>query len=91
MLDVKLDNVLVNYSSRDKDNVGNRFTDVELAECGATYNVDHEFAKEGVPIGAPVWRSPEVIVQLPEGWNTATNIWSFGLCVRLSSQLSRSL
>jgi len=34
-------------------------------------------------VGAPVWSSPEVILEMP--WNTATDIWSFGtvVCVKI--------
>ena len=75
---MKLDNVLVNYGQGDI-----RFTEVALADCGSAYHIDHEYAKCAAPTGAPVWRSPEIMLQLPSGWNTATDIWSFGLCVRL--------
>lgn len=77
---MKLDNVLVNYGQNDA-----RFTDVQLSDCGAAYHVNHKYAKECSIIGAPVWRSPEAILQLPVGWNTATDIWSFGLCVSIIS------
>jgi len=84
---VKLDNVLVNYNQGDTQL---RFTDVELGDCGSATSVDHEFAKNSVPIGAPIWRSPEAMLQLPSGWNTATDIWSFGLCVRPTKLSYRS-
>ncbi|XMA12056.1 hypothetical protein WAI453_004847 [Rhynchosporium graminicola] len=69
--DVKLDNVLVNY--RDGDI---RFSDVQLGDLGGAYPADSKFAQEGTPVGAPMWTSPEVIMETP--WNTATDIWSFG-------------
>ncbi|KAH8702926.1 kinase-like domain-containing protein [Phaeosphaeriaceae sp. PMI808] len=40
------------------------------------YREDSKYAKEGIPVGAPMWSSPEVIMEMP--WNTATDIWSFG-------------
>ncbi|KAE9973522.1 hypothetical protein EG327_009040 [Venturia inaequalis] len=76
--DVKLDNILVNYGHA---NPAIRFTDVQLADCGATYHVDSEVAKSCTTVGAPIWRSPEIIMGLPVGWNTATDIWSYGLCL----------
>ncbi|KAH6720370.1 putative serine/threonine protein kinase [Leptodontidium sp. MPI-SDFR-AT-0119] len=74
--DVKLDNILVNYGTDDADN---RFSAVELSDLGSCSQVDSKFAKECHSIGAPLWRSPEVLVGVP--WNTATDIWSFGLCL----------
>ncbi|KAH7379597.1 putative serine/threonine protein kinase [Pyrenochaeta sp. MPI-SDFR-AT-0127] len=76
--DVKLDNVLVNY---DESNSIIRFSDVQLADLGATYHMDSEIAKACTTVGAPIWRSPEVVMGLPVGWNTATDIWSYGLCL----------
>ncbi|KAI9845813.1 MAG: hypothetical protein M1837_004493 [Sclerophora amabilis] len=69
--DVKLDNVLVNYREGDI-----RFSDIQLGDLGGTYPADSKYAKEGTPVGAPMWTSPEVIMEAP--WNTATDIWSFG-------------
>jgi serine/threonine protein kinase len=73
--DVKLDNVLVNYREGDI-----RFSDVQLGDLGGACPVDSEYAKGGTSIGAPMWTSPEVIMEMP--WNTATDIWSFGAVVR---------
>jgi len=53
-----------------------RFLDVQLSDLGGTYLSDSKYAKEGTPVGAPMWTSPEVIMETP--WNTATDIWSFG-------------
>jgi hypothetical protein len=75
--DVKLDNVLVNYGQDDV-----RFADVQLGDCGSTCHVDHKYAKGAALIGAPIWRSPEVMLRLPSGWNTATDIWSSNTCSR---------
>ncbi|KAF4627689.1 hypothetical protein G7Y89_g10467 [Cudoniella acicularis] len=68
---VHTDNVLVNYREG-----GIRFSDVQLGDLGGTYPSDSKFAKGGTPVGAPMWTSPEVIMETP--WNTATDIWSFG-------------
>ncbi|KAK0114166.1 hypothetical protein ONS95_013667 [Cadophora gregata] len=72
--DVKLDNILVNYSGGDI-----RFSDVQLGDLGVTYREDSKYAKAGTPVGAPMWSSPEIIMETP--WNTATDIWSFGSVV----------
>lgn len=85
-LDLRLDNVLVNYNRGDTQL---RFTDVELGDCGSATHINHKFAKDAAPIGAPIWRSPEAMLQLPSGWNTSTDIWSFGLCVRSPSKSSK--
>ncbi|RFU29464.1 hypothetical protein B7463_g6866, partial [Scytalidium lignicola] len=69
--DVKPDNILVNYTEGDI-----RFSDVQLGDLGGTYPITSKYAKEGTPVGAPMWTSPEVIMETP--WNTATDIWSFG-------------
>jgi hypothetical protein len=57
-----------------------RFSDVQLSDLGGTYLADSKYAKEGTPVRAPMWTSPEVIMKTP--WNAATNIWSFGTVVR---------
>ncbi|EGC45357.1 serine/threonine protein kinase [Histoplasma capsulatum var. duboisii H88] len=72
--DVKLDNVFVNYNRHDTN--GLRFSDVQLGDLGGTYPADSNWARKGTPVGAPMWSSPEVIMETP--WNTATDIWSFG-------------
>ena len=77
-LDVKLTNILVNFS---KHTSSNRFSDVKLADFGETYHVDSEQAKNSLPISASIWRSSEAQMQIDNGWNAATDIWSFGLCV----------
>lgn len=76
--DVKLMNILINFS---KNTSSNRFSEVKLADFGETYHVDSEQAKNSLPISASIWRSPEAQMQIDNGWNTATDIWSFGLCV----------
>ncbi|RWA07302.1 hypothetical protein EKO27_g7801 [Xylaria grammica] len=55
-------------------------TDIQLGDLGGSYPQDSEWAKSGTPIGAPIWSSPEVLMETP--WNTATDIWSFGTVVR---------
>ncbi|KAG5304690.1 hypothetical protein I7I50_04844 [Histoplasma capsulatum G186AR] len=72
--DVKPDNVLVNYGVGDI-----RFTDVQLADMGSTVPANSAYAKDGDMIGAPIWRSPEAHLQI--GWDTPTDIWSFGALV----------
>ncbi|KAF1846888.1 putative serine/threonine protein kinase [Cucurbitaria berberidis CBS 394.84] len=69
--DVKPDNVFVNLQEGDI-----RFSDVQLGDLGGCYHVDSEWATSGTLVGAPIWSSPEVIMEMP--WNTASDIWSFG-------------
>ncbi|KAK0655469.1 kinase-like domain-containing protein [Cercophora newfieldiana] len=69
--DVKLDNIFVNRGQGDQ-----RFSDIQLGDCGGVVSQDSSFAKEGHVIGAAFTRSPEATFQLP--WSTATDIWSFG-------------
>lgn len=71
-------NTLVNFS---KNTPSNRFSDVKLADFGETYHMDSEQAKNSLPISSSIWRSPEAQMQIDNGWNAATDIWSFGLCV----------
>jgi serine/threonine protein kinase len=80
-LDVKPDNVFVNLQEGDM-----RFKDVQLGDLGGCYPVDSEWATSGTMVGAPIWSSPEIIMELP--WNTATDIWSFGTMVRHSPILA---
>lgn len=75
--DVKLDNVFVNYREGHI-----RFSDVQLGDLRGTYPADSKYAREGTPVGAPMWSSPEVIMETP--WNTATDIWSFGTVVHIN-------
>lgn len=78
--DVKPGNILVNYKD-DKDDVNEvRFSDVQLGDFGGSYHQESEWATSTTPIGAPMWSSPEVLMEIP--WNTATDIWSFGTVVR---------
>ncbi|KAK4141058.1 kinase-like domain-containing protein [Dichotomopilus funicola] len=68
--DVKLDNIFVNYGQTQ------RFSTIQLGDCGGVVSENSDFAKEGHLIGAGYTRSPEATFQLP--WGTATDIWSFG-------------
>ncbi|TDZ35841.1 Serine/threonine-protein kinase shk1/pak1 [Colletotrichum spinosum] len=69
--DVKLDNVFVNFGQR-----GQRFSEVQLGDCGGVVHKDSRFAKEGHLIGTAFTRSPEAALQL--SWGTPTDVWSFG-------------
>jgi hypothetical protein len=75
--DVKLDNIFVNYGQNQ------RFSTIQLGDCGGVVSENSDFAKEGHLIGAGFTRSPEATFQLP--WGTATDIWSFGNAVRRAS------
>jgi serine/threonine protein kinase len=74
-LDVKPDNVFVNLQEGDI-----RFSGVQLGDLGGCYPVDSEWATSGTVVGAPMWTSPEILMEQP--WNTAADIWSFGAMVR---------
>ncbi|KAB8266312.1 putative serine/threonine protein kinase [Aspergillus pseudonomiae] len=73
--DLKPDNIFVNYADR---GVGNhvRFSDVRLRDLGDTCPIDSKWARSGTPLGAPMWRSPELIMETP--WGSPTDIWSYG-------------
>ncbi|KAK2777827.1 hypothetical protein FQN53_002051 [Emmonsiellopsis sp. PD_33] len=73
--DVKPDNVFVNYRDKEAEN-GMRFSEVQLGDLGSTYRADCRWAKSGTPLGAPMWRSPEMIMETP--WGTPSDVWSFG-------------
>ena len=74
-IDVKPNNVLVNYA----DESQRQITEVQLADFGSTVSERSGHAKDGDDIGSPIFRSPEAQMQLP--WTTATDIWSFGVTV----------
>lgn len=86
-IDVKPDNILVNYSLN-KDS-GSRFSEVVLADCGDAFRVDlnadpKDMAKEDEHIiGAAIFRSPEAMLNLK--WGTSTDIRSFRTTVSLLS------
>lgn len=77
-VDIKPDNVLVNYTQGDI-----RFAEVELADCGSTVPNDSAYAKDHDMIGASVWRSPEAMLQI--GWDTPTDIGSLGTMASFKS------
>lgn len=83
--DVKPSNILVNYG---EDQGVMRFSDVQLGDFGDSYPQDSRWAKSGTQVGAPIWSSPEVLMETP--WTTATDIWSFGTLVRSLSFLSQA-
>ncbi|GAM88138.1 hypothetical protein ANO11243_061690 [Dothideomycetidae sp. 11243] len=72
--DIKPDNILVNKRNEDA-----RFSEVQLGDLGGACAETSEWAKKGIPVGAPMWSSPEVIMETP--WSTATDIWSFGAMI----------
>ncbi|KFZ12317.1 hypothetical protein V502_07148 [Pseudogymnoascus sp. VKM F-4520 (FW-2644)] len=69
--DVKLDNILVNYNPQKT-----RISTACLADLGNTVPKDSKYAKDGFPIGAPIFRSPEAALRLP--WGCSTDIWPLG-------------
>ncbi|KAJ9244965.1 hypothetical protein DTO169E5_1346 [Paecilomyces variotii] len=69
--DIKPDNILINYGQGHE-----RFTNIQIADCGSTVHWDSPYAKDCDLIGAPIWRSPEA--QLRIRWDISTDIWSFG-------------
>ncbi|KAJ0413763.1 serine/threonine protein kinase [Aspergillus carlsbadensis] len=73
--DIKPDNFLVNYAREGMEN-SVRFSDVRLGDVGGTCPIDSKWATSGIPLGAPMWRSPEMIMETP--WSTPTHIWSYG-------------
>jgi casein kinase II subunit alpha len=77
-LDIKPDNILVNYGTDPY-----RFKQVELGDCGDACIVnprDHlKIGETGHLIGAHMFRSPEAMLNLR--WGTPTDIWSFGTTV----------
>lgn len=75
-IDIKLDNVLVNYGGNSHEN---RFTDARLADLENTVHIESEFCRNRDLIGASFWRSPEA--QLGLQWGPATDIWSLGTLV----------
>lgn len=80
-LDLKLDNAFVNYGQSEQ-----RFSEIQLGDCGGVVSKDSEFAKDGHLIGAAFTRSPEALLQL--SWGTSTDVWSFGNMVRVREILA---
>ncbi len=73
-LDIKPSNVLVNY-----DPLDGHIADVQLADLESTVHKSTIYATDGDPIGTPIFRSTEAILQMQ--WGTATDVWSFGTMV----------
>ena len=82
-IDIKPDNIFVNYTEKDLDN-DVRFSEVQLGDLDGTCPIDSKWATSGTPLGAPMWRSPEMIMETP--WGTPADIWSFGAMVSSSFQ-----
>lgn len=72
--DIKPSNILVNH-----DPLDGRITDVQLADLESMVPADSKYATEGDPIGTPMFRSTEAMLQMQ--WGTATDVWSFGTMV----------
>ena len=73
MIDVKPDNILVNYN-----NSGSRFSDIKLADCGDSTYIDS--VVEEYIIGATIFQSLEAMLNLI--WGPPTDIWSLGATAR---------
>jgi serine/threonine protein kinase len=57
--DIKPDNILVNYNPLvEFDPKRTRISTARLADLGNTVLNDSEYARDGFPIGAPIFRSP---------------------------------
>ncbi|KAI1746927.1 STE/STE20 protein kinase [Xylaria castorea] len=63
--DIKLNNIFVNLKANSEEI---RFSDVQLGDFGGSYPEDSKWARSGTRIGAPIWNSPEVILETP--WNS---------------------
>ena len=75
LIDIKPDNILVNYSHDLA-----RFSEVLVGDCGDTCMIEPDADPlEGHVIGAAIFRSPEAMLNL--GWRAPTDIWSFGTMV----------
>jgi casein kinase II subunit alpha len=78
LLDIKPENILVNYSAG-----STRFADVQLADFGDVTRIDPKdylrVGMDGPHMGAAIFRSPEAMMQLR--WGQSTDIWSFGTTV----------
>ena len=74
----------MNYGSGES-----RFSEIKLADCGGAVSIESEFARDGVPTGTSLFRAPEVHLEIP--WNTAADIWSFGVTASLAQAARYSL
>ncbi|KAE9964493.1 hypothetical protein BLS_008279 [Venturia inaequalis] len=77
--DVKLDNILVNYGHA---NPAIRFTDVQLADCGATYHVDSEVAKSCTTLIALIYGDNFHILRPPRGITVDHDDYDFHIMVQ---------
>ena len=75
--DIKPDNIFVNYGKG-----STRFSEVQLGDCGnaSFFTPDADPFEQRYAIGAPIFRSPEAMLNL--GWGPPTDIWSLGATVR---------
>jgi serine/threonine protein kinase len=70
----------VDYKTLVKDGAEHeRVSTACLADLGNAVSIDSEYARDGFPIGAPIFRSPEAALRIP--WGCATDIWSLGTTV----------
>lgn len=58
-----------------------RLIDIQLADFGSTVREDFAHARNGDPIGTPIFRSTEA--RLLKKWDVPTDIWSFGAIASL--------
>ncbi|OBT75111.1 hypothetical protein VF21_05498 [Pseudogymnoascus sp. 05NY08] len=90
MADIKPDNILVNYNPLvEFDPKSTRIITARLADLGNTVPNDSEYARDGFPIGAPIFRSPEAALRLP--WGCSTDVWSLGTTATHKSHLGPEL
>lgn len=62
-----------------------RISTARLGDLGNTVSNDWEYAKDGFPIGTPIFRSPEAALRIP--WGCSTDIWSLRTTVRSCGNL----
>ena len=74
-VDIKPNNILANKGDGNK-----RFKNFQLGDMGDCVPVAVESNNGFHIIGAPMFRAPEVMLNIP--WTTAVDIWSFGATVR---------
>lgn len=75
IVDIKPNNIFADKCDGDM-----RFTNFQLGDLGDCVPVAVESNKGSHVIGAPMFRAPEVMLNIP--WTTAVDIWSFGATVR---------
>lgn len=82
--DVKLDNILVNYTEGDI-----RVSNVQQDDLSGVYSANFKHSEQGTPVAASMWTSLEVIMETL--WNTVTDVWSFETMVSLNYNRRRVL